>query len=281
MSLTASRFRMSTTKPSPIRDFLRLLVADPRVAACSDRELLGHFLTGNDEAVFEAIVRRHGPMVFDVCRTMLANAADAEDAFQATFLILARKAASIHNTTSLASWLHGVAYRTACQARTQFARRQRHEARCAARELSEAEGDLSWREVRAVIHQELASLPDRSRLPLVLCYLQGKTQEAAAAELGIAKSTLRERLDHGRSRLRARLEKRGFGPAALLLTAAWPTAGFSAHVPITLASEILRINSSGGTRPRTSPSSSSCPWCPSTCAGPSSAADSQEVSPCS
>jgi RNA polymerase sigma factor (sigma-70 family) len=238
---------MSTTKPSPIRDFLRLLVADPRVAACSDRELLGHFLTGKDEAAFEEIVRRHGPMVFDVCRTMLANAADAEDAFQATFLILARKAASIRNTTSLASWLHGVAYRTACQARTQFARRQRHEARCTAREVSEAEGDLSWREVQAVIHQELASLPDRSRLPLVLCYLQGKTQEAVAAELGIAKSTLRERLDHGRSLLRARLEKRGFGPAALLLTSAWPTAGFSAHVPITLASETLRITSSGGT----------------------------------
>jgi RNA polymerase sigma factor (sigma-70 family) len=238
---------MSTTKPSPIRDFLRLLVADPRVATCSDRELLGHFLTGKDEAAFEAIVRRHGPMVFDVCRNMLANAADAEDAFQATFLILARKAVSIRNTTSLASWLHGVAYRTACQARTHFARRQHHEARAAAREPSEAEGDLTWREAQAVIHQELAALPDRSRSPLVLCYLEGKTQEVAAAELGIAKSTLRERLDHGRSLLRVRLEKRGFGSVAFLLTAAWPTAELSAHVPIPLVAETLRIISSGGT----------------------------------
>lgn len=238
---------MSTTRPSPIRDFLRLLVTDPRAAACSDRELLGHFLAGKDETAFEAIVRRHGPMVFDVCRALLPNAADAEDAFQATFLILTRKAASIRNTTSLASWLHGVAYRTACQARTHFARRQRHEARCAAPEPSEAAGDLTWREAQAVIHQELAALPDRSRLPLVLCYLEGKTQEAAAAELGIAKSTLRERLEHGRTLLRVRLVKRGFGPAALLLAAAWPTAGLSAHVPLTLASETLRITSSGGT----------------------------------
>src|SRR5262245_32292642 len=180
---------MSTTKPSPIRDFLRLLVADPRVATCSDRELLGHFLTGKDEAAFEAIVRRHGPMVFDVCRKMLANAADAEDAFQATFLVLARKAASIRNTTSLASWLHGVAYRTACRARTNFARRRRHEARGAAPEPPEAEGDLTWREAQAVIHQELAALAERYRSPLVLCYLGGKTQEAAAAELGNARST--------------------------------------------------------------------------------------------
>src|SRR5262245_35096419 len=120
-------------KMSPLRDFLRRLASDPRVATCSDRELLDRLVAGTDEVAFEVIVCRHGPMVFDVCRKMLANAADAEDAFQATFLVLARKAASICNTSSLASWLHGVAYRVACRARTDFARRKRHEARGAAR----------------------------------------------------------------------------------------------------------------------------------------------------
>src|SRR5262249_37192893 len=152
---------------------------------------------------------------------VLGNEADAEDAFQATFLILARKAGSIRKTAALANWLHGVAYRTALKARAQSAARQKHEARAPARQPAEPD-DLSWREVRQAVHEEVNRLPERYRAPLVLCYLEGLTQEAAAVRLKLAKSTLRERLERGRALLRTRLLRRGLGPAAVLVTAVWP-----------------------------------------------------------
>src|SRR5262249_8569229 len=136
-----------------------------------------------DETDFQVLVSRHGPMVLDVCRAVLGNETDAEDAFQATFLILARKARSIRKATLLASWLHGVAYRMALQARTEFARQRKHESRVVMPQaVSE---DATWREVQAVVHEELNRLSERYRAPLVLCYLQGLTQDAAADCLGL------------------------------------------------------------------------------------------------
>jgi RNA polymerase sigma factor (sigma-70 family) len=214
----------------PIVDLIHRVAEDRRVQELPDQQLLQRFQAHRDQTAFQALLRRHGPMVLDVCRGVLANEADVEDAFQATFLILARKAGSIRKTAALGSWLHGVASRTALKARAQSSARQKHEARTPVRPAPEPD-DLSWREVRQVVHEELGGLPERYRAALVLCYLEGATQEAAAVQLGLAKSTLRERLERGRALLRTRLMRRGLGPAALLVAATWPAARACASVP--------------------------------------------------
>ena len=188
---------MTTVQPSPILQLIRRMVDDVCVRELPDRDLLERWHTQRDQAAFHGLLRRHGPMVLDVCRSALGNEADAEDAFQATFLILARKANSIRRTASLASWLHGVACRSALKARAQSNTRQKHEARVPPRPASQPD-DLTWREVRQVIHEELSGLAERYRAPLVLCYLEGATQDAAAVQLDLAKSSLRERLERGR-----------------------------------------------------------------------------------
>lgn len=188
-------------------------------------------------------------MVLDVCRSVLANDADAEDAFQATFLVLARKAGSIRKTVSVGSWLHGVARRTALKARSQSVTRRKHEAHAPVRHASEAD-DLSWREVRQVLHEELNALSECYRAPLVMCYLDGGTQEATAIQLRLPRGTLRERLERGRALLRTRLARRGLSPAALLAIAAWPTANASAAVPPSLKASTIKAASlfaAGGT----------------------------------
>src|SRR5439155_21233948 len=124
---------MAKAVSSPILQLIRRVALDQRGRQLSDHDLLQRFDGQRDEAAFHALLVRHGPMVLEVCRGVLGNEADAEDAFQATFLILARKAASIRKTASVASWLYGVAYRTALRARADAARRQRHEARAPGR----------------------------------------------------------------------------------------------------------------------------------------------------
>ncbi len=230
---------MGKAVSSPILRVIRQVALDQGVRDASDRDLLQRFSEQGDAAAFHALLRRHGPMVFDVCRGVLGNEANADDAFQATFLILARKAASIRKAASLGSWLHSVAYRTALQARGQEATRKKSEAHAPARQMSEPD-DLTWREVRAVLHEELNKLPERYRVALVLCYLESKTQDQAAAQLGLAKSTLKERLERGREFLRARLVRRGLGPAALLALAAWPAPVALACLPSTLVSAMVK-----------------------------------------
>src|SRR5579872_2531901 len=215
---------------SPILRAIRRAAADQRPGGVSDQALLGRFLERRDEAAFDALLLRHGPMVLDVCRAVVPNEADAEDAFQAAFLVLLRNARNIRRATSLASWLHGVARRTALKARTAFARRQKHEGRVTGRQPA-APDDLTWRELRQVLHEELGSFAEKYRAPLVLCYLQGKSQDEAAALLGLAKGTLKGRLERGRALLRGRLVRRGFGPAAALLAASWPSGAAKAGVP--------------------------------------------------
>src|SRR5262249_24899202 len=152
---------------------IRQIVEDQGVRDASDRDLLQRFSEQRDVAAFHALLRRHGAMVFDVCRGVVGNEANAEDAFQATFLILARKAASIRKGASLGSWLHSVAYRTALEARAQEATRKKSEAHAPARHMSEPD-DLTWREVRGVLHEELNKLPERYRVALVMYYLESK-----------------------------------------------------------------------------------------------------------
>jgi cytochrome c peroxidase len=238
---------------SPILQLIRRAVEDRRARELPDQELLQRFHAHQDQAAFHALLCRHGPMVLDVCRGLLGNEADADDAFQATFLILVRQAGSIRKTASLGSWLHGVAYRTALKARAQSATRQKYEARVPVRQASEPD-ELSWREVRQLLHEEVSGLPERYRAPLVLCYLEGATQEAAAAQLRLGKSTLRERLERGRMLLRTRLLRRGLGSAAFLVTAAWPAASASAVLPVALVLCTIKAASLCAAGPAAAPS---------------------------
>jgi RNA polymerase sigma factor (sigma-70 family) len=229
---------MARTQFSPILRQVRRMVNDQRLKEAPDEELLRRFKAGRDEAAFHALLCRHGPMVFGVCRTVLRSEADAEDAFQATFLALACKAGSIRKATSLSSWLYGVAYRTALKARLNSDQRKKREARLPGRAVPSPE-DMTWSEAERVLYEELNALAERCRAPLVLCYLQGKSQDEAAALLGLTVATLKRRLEQGRGLLRGRLVRRGLGPAALLIVSAWPTATASA-VPATLVLSTVR-----------------------------------------
>jgi RNA polymerase sigma factor (sigma-70 family) len=181
------------------------MLAETR-AAESDRQLLQRFVDTGDESAFRTIFDRHGPMLLGLCRRQLHAGELAEDVLQATFLVLARKARSIHRRENLAGWLYGVARRLICQAqRTEAARRQRE--RCAAR--VEAITDPGWDDLLRVLDAELQRLPARLRDPLLLCYLESRTQEEAAAQLGWSLSTLRRRLERGRDLLRTRMVRRG------------------------------------------------------------------------
>jgi RNA polymerase sigma factor (sigma-70 family) len=223
---------MTRTLTDNFLQVVRRAVSGRSTGDVADNDLLAEFIDRHDEAAFVALLRRHGPMVLDVCRSLLPNPADAEDAFQATFLILATKAASIRKMRSLSSWLHGVAYRTARRAQTEFARRRKHERR-AVRPESTRTDEMTWPEVQRVLHEELNGLSQRYRQPLILCYLQGQTLAEAAAQLGLGKSTLKLRLEQGRYVLRARLVRRGLGSAGVLLAATWPGVT-EAGLPATL-----------------------------------------------
>lgn len=201
----------------PQTPFLRRLIGGIPAEAfgdLSDRQLVERYLSGGGSAAFEAIVRRHGPMVYRVCWRTLQKGEDAEDAFQATFFLLARKIRAVRNRDSLAAWLHGVAYRIAIKARSLSTARLRHE-RQAAAIPAVPPVDISGGEIRVVLDVEMDRLPEKWRLPLILCYLEGRTQDEAAAQLGWSKSTIRRRLDDARTALAQRLGRQGFGPATL------------------------------------------------------------------
>jgi RNA polymerase sigma factor (sigma-70 family) len=193
----------------------------------TDGALLDAFLRRRDGDAFEALVRRHGPMVLGACRRILGNAADAEDAFQATFLALARKADSVRPRELVGNWLYGVAYRTALRARGLAARRRGREKQVdkmpdAASAEPDDRGDL-----QAALDQELSALPEAYRAAVVLCDLGGKTQREAARHLRVAEGTVSSRLARGRALLRRRLAGRGVTPAvaAGALAAHAPAAG--------------------------------------------------------
>jgi RNA polymerase sigma factor (sigma-70 family) len=234
---------MARAAGGPILQLLRRVVEDGKVRELPDWDLVQWFQVRHDQAAFRTLLRRHGPMVLDVCRGVLGDGTDVEDAFQATFLVLAQKAGSIRKTAALGSWLHGVARRIALKARTQSAARRKHEARVPEQRAAQAD-DLSWREVRQVLHEALGDMPQRYREPLVLCYLEGATQQCAAARLGLAERTVRERLERGRELLRLRLVRRGLGPTAILAVGAWPAATVSAAVPAVLVDSTVKAATS-------------------------------------
>jgi RNA polymerase sigma factor (sigma-70 family) len=205
------------------------LYRDGTLSGLSDSQLLDRYLTLGDDAAFEAIVNRHGPMVLGLCKRVLRDPRDIEDAFQASFLILVRKAPSIRDRGRLSNWLFGVAYRVARRARTNTLRRRD-------REVAVANFDAPSTPETAVVgeelDQELGRLPRKYRMPLILCYLEGHTHDQAAEELACPVGTVRSRLARGRDLLRRRLTTRGYVPTAAAL-------GEGAAVPTTLITEAV------------------------------------------
>lgn len=179
-----------------------------------DSQFLERFLASGDESAFEALVKRYGSLVYGVCRRMLSNTHDAEDAFQATFLVLARRASAVRGVSALGPWLYTVATRVALRARASAARQKQKERAMPAAEPHDESG---WEELRPILDRELDKLPEKYRAPVVLCYFQGLTQEDAARELGWTKGTVSGRLARAKEILRGRLERSGVKLSAALL----------------------------------------------------------------
>lgn len=223
---------MASESRHPVLRFLRRMTASDDET--TDERLLARFVAQSDEDAFSDLVRRHGSLVLAVCRRVLANDADAEDAFQATFLVLARHARSIRRPEALASWLHGVAHRTALHARADSARRRERESQTPTASPSDPADDAARRDLRHVLDGELSRLPERYRVPLVLCYLEGRTQEEAARQLGCPRQTIATRLTRGCDRLRGRLARRGVTLSVAGLASALTEASGAAGVRLAL-----------------------------------------------
>src|SRR6516162_4686070 len=189
---------MATAQMDMVIRHLRRAVLRQDGAERTDGQLLTSFIDRKDEAAFEALVRRHGPMVFGVCRRVVRNHHDAEDAFQATFLVLARKASSVRPGERVANWLHGVALRTARKAQTMLTKRRGREKQVTDMPDPEATQQDQWRDLPPLLDQELNGLPENYRLPILLCELEGKTIKDAALQLGWPQGSLAGRLARGR-----------------------------------------------------------------------------------
>ena len=220
---------------------LRELFRGGTAVGLSDGELLRRYAASRDGPAFEALVARHGPMVVATCRAVLRDHHDVEDAFQATFLVLARKAASIRGD-ALGGWLHRVAYRAAVRLNIEAKRRRRHEAEVSAMEIPYAARSALDFDVRSILHEEIDRLPDSQRLPVVLCDLEGLTYEQAAGRLHSTAPTVYHRLAKGRKRLRDRLIRRGVTATAV-----------GAAMELSRASTMAAVPAAMGCRPRWQP----------------------------
>jgi len=209
---------MITARRGPVLRELDRLFQQGTLSGLGDDELLQRFLAERDAGAFEALVSAHGPMVLAICRRMLRDPRDVEDAFQATFLVLVRKAPTIREGDLLSSWLYGVAYRVAIRARRYAIQRQIREIGVERLEAHAAGGPPEIAEDGSVLDQELSRLPARYREPLVLCYLEGRTHDQAAAQLRCPVGTVRSRMARGRDLLKRRLTRRGYAPVAAILS---------------------------------------------------------------
>ncbi|WP_406695077.1 RNA polymerase sigma factor [Singulisphaera sp. Ch08] len=209
------------------------------LAGLTDGQLLERFAARSDEAAFEALLARHGPLVLTVCRNLLHDRDDVEDAFQATLLILVRKAGSIQLETSLGPWIYSVAYRVAIRARANRGLRARRENAVPVLDPQAPLRDLDGHDISPLLHDELARLPERLRAPLVLCYFQGLTHEMAAEQLRWPVGTVRSRMARARRLLRDRLTRKGIGLSAgfLIGTSRQATA---ATIPRVLTEETIQ-----------------------------------------
>jgi RNA polymerase sigma factor (sigma-70 family) len=225
---------MAATQFRKVVQRLQDVVASQGAAVLTDADLWERYVQGRDEAAFESLVRRHGPIVLGVCRRILCNEQDAEDAFQATFLVLIRRAGSLQSPSSIANWLHGVAYRTALEARSAGTRRRAREATI---QLRSSTCEDPWVELWPVLDQELARLAEKYRAAVILCDLDGKSRKEAALQLGWPEGTVASRLARGRSILAKRLARRGF--TGSLMALAVSNSAASARVPAELVASTV------------------------------------------
>src|SRR5713226_3246726 len=237
---------MATCQLSPVIDQLRRSTLIRDGAGLTDGQLLSRFIERRDEAAFEALVRRHGPMVLSVGRRLLRNHHDAEDALQATFLVLVRRAASIAPPEKLANWLYGVAYRTALKAKATNIKRAVRERQAMSQPDSPAPPD-PWRELLPLLDQELSRLPDKYRLPIVLCDLEGKSIKDAARNLDWPQGTLAGRLARARALLAKRVARHGLVLSVGTLTALLSQHMASAGVPSSIIFSTVQAAGLGAT----------------------------------
>ena len=195
----------------PMKDYLEKL---------KDEELLARFFKTSEEGAFSVLVARYGSLVYGVCKRVLGNATDAEDAFQATFLVLVKKGAKLQQPGRLANWLYGVALRTANHVKSKRARRTKVERAASTMPAKTDMSDMNYEQLWNVLDEEIQQLPPKYALPLVLCYLEGKTNAEAATQLGWPEGSMSRRLSRAKELLRVRLSKRGMAMSAVLLAAA-------------------------------------------------------------
>jgi RNA polymerase sigma factor (sigma-70 family) len=215
---------------NPLVRYLGKLAGTPAGSRLTDADLLQRFVRERDESAFALLVERHGRLVWAVCRRVLAHEEDVEDAYQATLLVLARRAGSIRRQRSVASFLYGVAYRTALKTRTTIARRQKHERQAEARPPRGPEAEAAMRELQAVLDEEVSRLPEKFRAPFVLCCLEGKGKAEAAEELGWPEGTVSGRVAQARQLLQRRLARRGITLTAALCALAAAAEGVASAI---------------------------------------------------
>ncbi|HLJ93928.1 MAG TPA: sigma-70 family RNA polymerase sigma factor [Gemmataceae bacterium] len=233
---------MTACQLSGVMQHVRSILLQQQVKGMTDGRLLELFLNHGDEAAFEALVRRHGPMVLAVCRRVLHNIHDSEDAFQATFLVLARKAASIRPREMVGNWLYGVAYRTALGAKRAIRKRRAKEQRASEMPRRETANNIGA-ELRPLLDQELERLPDKYRAVLVLCDLEGKTRKEVAHQLRLPEGTVSSRLARARERLAKRLTRQGLALSSGSLAVVLSGDAASACVPASLVAATIKAAS--------------------------------------
>jgi RNA polymerase sigma factor (sigma-70 family) len=231
---------MANRRLNQILPQFRRAVLLPDGAGLTDGQLLACFIEQHEEAAFEALVRRHGPMVLGVCRRILGNPHDAEDAFQATFLVLVRKARAIVPRERVANWLYGVAYRAALKARAAATRRRAREKQLTDMPEPAAAPHELGPDLQPILDHELSRLPDKYRVPVVLCELEGKPLQEAAHQLGWPLGTLAGRLARARTRLAKRLTQRGVALSAGSLTVVLAANAASAGVSFSLVGSTVK-----------------------------------------
>jgi RNA polymerase sigma factor (sigma-70 family) len=232
---------METRRLRQALRYLRKVVA-PGDGSRLDAELIEHFVASHDAAAFSRLVERHGPLVLGVCRRVLHNHHDAEDAFQATFLLLARKARHIRQRDALAGWLYKVAYRLSVKLRASAERRQQAERQAPPARQRLADDQITWGDLRMVLDEELDRLPEKYRGPLLLCCLVGRTRDEAAEQLGCTVAALKTRLERGRQLLRTRLARRGLPVSAGLLAMLLAQHATATPVPAALAATTIKAS---------------------------------------
>lgn len=232
---------MTRREAGSVLQYLNQLLGPPVGSADSDAQLLQRFARRRDETAFAELVRRHGRLVWNVCRRLLEQDQDAEDAFQATFVVLASKAASIRKRKSLASWLYGVAARIAWNARKSAQRRRCREQHAEPTSSESPVCAASLRELQTILDEEVRRLPEKYQAPFLLCCLEGKSRAQAARQLGWKEGTVSSRIAEARERLKNRLARRGVALSAALCATSLSVDTASASVPVALSTAAVRI----------------------------------------